>query len=67
MVERLKARGVPLCKAHTSGHAAIKDLRRLAAAVAPRRLVPVHTFEPGAFPAEFQNVTPMEDGEWQQI
>ncbi|KOX53559.1 lactamase [Streptomyces purpurogeneiscleroticus] len=61
----LAARGIPLIHAHTSGHASIPDLKRLAAAIAPRRLVPIHTFEPERFPALFgQNVTVREDGQW---
>ena len=35
---------------HTSGHAAATDLQRFAAALAPRALVPIHSFEPGRFP-----------------
>ncbi len=42
----LAARDIPLTHAHTSGHASIPDLKRLVAAIAPRRLVPIHTFEP---------------------
>lgn len=61
----LAARGIPLTHAHTSGHASIPDLKRLAAAIAPRQLVPVHTFMPERFPALFgPNVTIREDGQW---
>ncbi|KQT74913.1 MBL fold metallo-hydrolase [Methylobacterium sp. Leaf465] len=61
----LAARGIPLSRAHTSGHASIPDLKRLAAAIAPRQLVPVHTFMPERFPALFgPNVTIREDGQW---
>jgi ribonuclease J len=38
-------RGIPFEIIHTSGHASLGDLKRLAAAVAPKRLIPVHTFE----------------------
>ncbi|MDH3030138.1 MULTISPECIES: MBL fold metallo-hydrolase [Methylobacterium] len=61
----LAERGIPLAHAHTSGHAGIPDLKRLAAATAPRQLVPVHTFMPERFPALFgANVTIREDGQW---
>ncbi len=61
----LTARGIPLAQAHTSGHASIPDLQRLAAAVAPRMLVPIHTFEPDRFPALFgPRVALQEDGVW---
>ncbi len=61
----LTARGIPLAQAHTSGHASIPDLQRLAAAIAPRVLVPIHTFEPDRFPALFgPRVALKEDGVW---
>ena len=59
------ARGIPLSHAHTSGHAGIPDLKRLASAIAPRRIVPIHTFAPQHYPALFgSNVTIREDGQW---
>ncbi len=65
LVTDLAARAIPLSHAHTSGHASIPDLKRLAAAIAPRQLIPVHTFEPERFPALFGScVTIREDGQW---
>ncbi|MCJ2113460.1 MBL fold metallo-hydrolase [Methylobacterium sp. E-025] len=65
LVTDLAARAIPLIHAHTSGHASIPDLKRLAGAIAPRQLVPVHTFEPERFPALFGScVTIREDGQW---
>ncbi len=49
---------------HTSGHASAADLQRFAAALAPRALVPIHSFETGRFPDFFENVVPRGDGEW---
>jgi ribonuclease J len=61
----LAARAIPLTYAHTSGHASIPDLKRLAAAIAPRRLVPIHTFEPQRFPALFGPCVDIkEDDQW---
>lgn len=61
----LAARDIPLTHAHTSGHASVPDLKRLVAAIAPRRLVPIHTFEPQRFPALFgTSVDIKEDGQW---
>lgn len=60
----LAARAIPLHRCHTSGHAAIGDLQRLAEAVAPRRLVPIHTFHPERFADVFRNVLRVRDGEW---
>jgi ribonuclease J len=61
----LAARAIPLAHAHTSGHASIPDLKRLASAIAPRRLVPIHTFAPQGFPALFGTCVDIrEDGQW---
>lgn len=57
-------RGIPLETIHTSGHASPSDLKRLAAAVAAKRLVPIHTFERLRFPDLFSNVELANDGEW---
>lgn len=41
-------RGLPLVHHHASGHASVDDLRRLVAALRPRRVVPIHTVAPDA-------------------
>ena len=65
LTQVLAARGIPLSQAHTSGHASIPDLQRLAAAIAPRMLVPIHTFEPHRFPDLFGPAVALkEDGVW---
>jgi ribonuclease J len=49
---------------HTSGHACVEDLRKLADAVQPRRLVPIHTFRAEEYRAEFGDaVCRLDDGE----
>jgi ribonuclease J len=60
-------RGIPFESVHTSGHASPGDLKRLAAAVAPKRLIPIHTFERDQFPRLFDNVTLVDDGNWLNI
>jgi ribonuclease J len=62
-----EARGIPFESIHTSGHASPGDLKRLAAAVAPKRLIPIHTFERERFPGLFDNVSLIDDGEWIEI
>jgi ribonuclease J len=62
-----EARGIPFESVHTSGHASPADLKRLAAAVAPKRLIPIHTFERERFPRLFDNVSLIDDGEWIDI
>ncbi|HXA22002.1 MAG TPA: MBL fold metallo-hydrolase [Acetobacteraceae bacterium] len=65
---KLEARGVGLEMIHTSGHASIADLKRLAVALAPDVLVPVHTFEGDRYPELFgSNVRRRGDGEWWEV
>jgi ribonuclease J len=56
--------GVPFEVIHTSGHASVPDLKRLATAICASRLVPIHTFEGDRFQDYFKNVTRRQDGEW---
>jgi ribonuclease J len=49
--------------AHTSGHAPAADLQRLAAALNPRKLVPIHTQHREDFSQIFANVVTLNDGE----
>jgi len=62
-----KKRGIPFEVIHTSGHASPGDLKRLAAAVNPRVLVPVHTFEAAQFPVLFDSVALVPDGRWIEV
>jgi len=62
-----EALNVPMETIHTSGHADILDLQRYANAVAPKRLVPIHTFFPERFSELFDNVVPSKDGEWMEV
>ena len=65
---KLVERGVSLESVHTSGHASIADLKRLADAMAPEALVPVHTFEGDRYPELFRgNVVRRADGEWWRV
>ena len=64
----LTNRGVPLDSVHTSGHASIADLKRLADAMAPDVLVPVHTFEGDRYQDLFgNNIARRADGEWWEV
>lgn len=67
LVEWLDQRQIPLEMVHASGHAAVMDLQRLAAAVAPARLLPIHTGAPERFSALFGNVELRGDGEWWKV
>ena len=51
---------------HTSGHASVAELQRFAAALAPRALVPIHSFQVDRFADFVDNVVQRDDGErWQ--
>ena len=55
---------IPKISIHTSGHASPSDLKRFAEALAPARIVPIHTFMPEKFPELFGNVELHDDGEF---
>lgn len=58
---------IPMRSIHTSGHASPEDLRRFAAALSPRMLVPIHSFFPEQFSTLFDNVQQKQDGEWWDV
>ncbi|MCB2212095.1 MBL fold metallo-hydrolase [bacterium] len=60
--DELKRRELPLTHLHTSGHATVADLKRLAEALQPKRIVPIHTFHPDKFSTVFNNVSLAKDG-----
>ena len=64
VIDWLEKHGIPWQAIHTSGHASVLDLKRFAAALASRRLVPIHSFETGRFGEFFDNVVRKEDGVW---
>jgi ribonuclease J len=49
--------------AHTSGHAPVADLQKLAEALNPRQLIPIHTEHGEDFSQHFANVVTLNDGE----
>jgi ribonuclease J len=63
----LEERSIPLTIEHTSGHASIPDLKRLAAALAPNRVVPIHSFGSDRFDDLFDGVEQHPDGEWWEV
>ena len=67
VMQWLETNGIPWESIHTSGHASVADLKRFAAALAPRRLVPIHSFETGRFAEFFDNVARKEDGVWWEV
>jgi ribonuclease J len=41
----------------------LEDLQKLAAALKPKTLVPIHTEDAEGFRSQFENVTTLRDGE----
>lgn len=58
----LSKRGIGLESAHTSGHAGFDDLKRMAEALKPKLLTPIHTFEPGRYKELWPAIHPLDDG-----
>lgn len=65
--QRLDDAGVPLVHHHTSGHAAPADLQRLAHALKPERVVPIHTDAAEHFGSLFIRTRQHADGEWWEV
>lgn len=65
--EWLKTLGIEICHIHTSGHASPKDLKRFAEALAPRALIPIHSFATDKYDELFSNVVYRRDGEWWDV
>jgi ribonuclease J len=63
----LAEREIPLTVEHASGHASVRDLQRLVEALAPERVVPIHSFASDRFPDFFPRVDSRPDGEWWEI
>jgi ribonuclease J len=63
----MKRHRIPLVTHHASGHAYLPDLQRLAAAISPKRLVPIHSFAPSRFGEFFENVEVRRDQEWWDV
>lgn len=65
--EWLEKHGIPIVHCHTSGHASPLDLQRFSRAIAPKMLVPIHSFETKRFKEYFDNVEMKKDGQWWEI
>ena len=63
----LDGHDIPLVHCHTSGHASTQDLQRFAKAIAPKMLVPIHSFETKRFKEYFDHVVMKKDGQWWEV
>jgi ribonuclease J len=67
VVRALDSARVPLDVDHASGHASVADLKRLAEALDPRQVVPIHTEGADQFEGLFKGVVRRDDGEWWSV
>ncbi|OFW62231.1 MAG: MBL fold metallo-hydrolase [Actinobacteria bacterium RBG_19FT_COMBO_36_27] len=58
---------IPKISIHTSGHASPGDLKRFVLALKPKKVVPIHTFNPERYSDLFENVEIHEDGKWWEV
>ncbi|MGE0305022.1 MAG: MBL fold metallo-hydrolase [Acidimicrobiia bacterium] len=65
--QRVRSAGLGFETLHTSGHASVKDLRRLVDAVKPTTLVPMHSEATDRFEELFPRVERHADGEWWSV
>jgi ribonuclease J len=61
------AAGLTFRVVHSSGHAHQADLRRMAKAVVPDRLIPIHTAQPAAFDTLYPKVRRVPNGQWTEV
>lgn len=57
-----KKHGIEPVHVHVSGHASIACLKRLAGAISPKRIVPIHTLGADHFGKHFESVVDLSDG-----
>lgn len=65
--DALERHGIEKLHIHTSGHASPADLKTLVTALAPRRVIPIHSFRPDRYSELFENVEIHGDGEWWEV
>ncbi|HEY0960136.1 MAG TPA: MBL fold metallo-hydrolase [Novosphingobium sp.] len=65
--EWAEQKGIDFHIVHSSGHASSADLYRMAQAVAPQRLLPIHTVYPERYDSLSANTEIVANGEWVTI
>jgi len=59
--------GIDFHLLHSSGHAHPADLQRMAQALRPKRLIPIHTNAPDAYAVLYPHVEPAPNGAWVEV
>lgn len=63
----LEGHKIAMTHIHTSGHASVSDLKRLAKAISPKKLIPIHSAEPSRYAELLEKVELKRDGEWWEV
>ena len=63
LAQFLKSHDIEMMEIHTSGHAYVEDLKKLAGAINPLYLVPIHTFYPEQYRRIYDNIVQLDDGQ----
>lgn len=63
LAQFLESKDIELLEIHTSGHAYVEDLEKLAKVLAPRFVVPIHTFHPDQYSRIYENIVQLDDGQ----
>lgn len=63
LAQFLDSSNIELPEIHTSGHAYVEDLKKLACVLGPRFVVPIHTFYPDQYVSIYENIVQLDDGE----
>ena len=62
-----QSHGIAFHQVHTTGHASASDLKRIAAALAPKVLVPIHSEFPEKYSELYPYICTRADGEWWDV
>lgn len=63
LAQFLESNNIELLEIHTSGHAYVKDLKKLARVLDPRFVMPIHTFHPDQYGSIYNNIVQLDDGQ----
>jgi Predicted hydrolase of the metallo-beta-lactamase superfamily len=63
LAQFLKSHDIELIEIHTSGHAYVEDLKKLADAMNPHCLIPIHTFYPDQYGDIYKKIVQLNDGQ----
>lgn len=63
----IEENNIPKYDIHTSGHASKEALIKLAEALKPEKIIPIHTLAPDMYKELFEGVVSLEENEWVEV